>query len=243
MFGVVFEGHPDLRRIHMPEDYEGFPQRRDFPVGSGPAVLFTYNEEQERTAEYECATGEDRATMSPDDYRSARSRLRQPSRPARRARPRAADAEHRAPPTTTHGVLRLIATLEGEVVRDPQADHRLRAHGDREDRRGQGVLEGDPGHRADGLPVLLLQCDGVLRRGRDVARRRGAAARSISAGNSPRAQSDRLPPILARGTGALDLGAISIFWCCLREPRDASSTCSRCPRASGCTPATSRSAA
>ena len=45
MFGVVFDGHPDPRRILMPEDYQGFPQRRDFPMGGEP-VLFTFNEHE-----------------------------------------------------------------------------------------------------------------------------------------------------------------------------------------------------
>ncbi len=48
MFGVVFDGHPDLRRILMPEDYEGFPQRRDFPIGGEP-VQFTIDEAEGRS--------------------------------------------------------------------------------------------------------------------------------------------------------------------------------------------------
>jgi NADH-quinone oxidoreductase subunit C len=42
-FGIVFRGHPDLTRILLPEDYVGWPQRRDFPLGGEP-VAFTYNE-------------------------------------------------------------------------------------------------------------------------------------------------------------------------------------------------------
>ena len=42
-FGILFRGHPDMRRILMPEEYVGWPQRRDFPIGGEP-VIFTRNE-------------------------------------------------------------------------------------------------------------------------------------------------------------------------------------------------------
>jgi NADH-quinone oxidoreductase subunit C len=44
-FGVVFRGHPELTRILLPEDYVGWPQRRDFPIGGEP-VTFTYSEKR-----------------------------------------------------------------------------------------------------------------------------------------------------------------------------------------------------
>jgi len=39
LVGLHFEGHPDLRKILTPEDLEGFPLRKDFPLGETPTLF------------------------------------------------------------------------------------------------------------------------------------------------------------------------------------------------------------
>ena len=32
MFGIGFDGHPDLRNMYLPSEFEGYPLRKDFPL-------------------------------------------------------------------------------------------------------------------------------------------------------------------------------------------------------------------
>ena len=45
LFGISFKGHPALKRIFLPEDFEGHPLRKDYPLeGRGERSRFDYNE-------------------------------------------------------------------------------------------------------------------------------------------------------------------------------------------------------
>ena len=101
LMGVVFEGHPDLRRIMMPDDWVGHPLRKDYPLGGDP-VAFTVNLDDpamqtlgEITQEVPPSPSVPPPGSDPDRYMLINFG---PQHPA------------------THGVLRMVVELDGERV-------------------------------------------------------------------------------------------------------------------------------
>ena len=124
MFGIVFDGHPALTRILMPDDWPGHPQRKDYPLGGIPVEykggtipppderrslqLMSYRPGHRTPARAETAEGKV-FTVTGQDWDSITQGLDD-------------DAEERVVVNmgpqhpSTHGVLRLILELEGETV-------------------------------------------------------------------------------------------------------------------------------
>ena len=135
LFGIAFEGHPDLTRILMPEDWVGHPLRKDDAIGRIP-VQFKAADRQGRpvTAVDHRSSGIETSEGAPGDDRSRLGRRRGAAPRARRhaaaVRGRGGQELVGEGPSedqtmiinmgpqhpSTHGVLRLMLELEGETV-------------------------------------------------------------------------------------------------------------------------------
>ncbi len=106
LMGVRYEGHPDLRRILLPDDWSGHPLRKEVPRG-GERVPFSL-------------------TWDDEEFKNLGKQIMQPQQ-GPQAVPAGMDKTHMVvnmgpQHPSTHGVLRLIVELDGERIKGVQPD-------------------------------------------------------------------------------------------------------------------------
>ncbi len=117
LMGIKFNGHPDLRRILMPEDYdEGHPLRKDFPAeGRGWRSRFDFLPRLD-----EAPLAETRGDIPEAEKRVFRTDAHQSPSASRRTEELLLNMGPQHP--ATHGVLRVVLELDGERITKATAD-------------------------------------------------------------------------------------------------------------------------
>ena len=190
LFGIMFDGHPDLRRILTDYGFIGHPFRKDFPVSGH--VEMRYDPEQKRV-DLSAGDASSRARYVPrvireENYGADRERMAEIKNYTLNFGP-----QHPA----AHGVLRLVLELDGEVIQraDPHIGLLHRATeklAEQQDLPAVGALHGPARLRVDDVQRACLR-DGD----REAARRRSAAARAVHPRDVRRDHPHPQPPAVA----------------------------------------------
>ena len=207
MLGIRFDGHPNLRRILMEDDWEGHPLRKDYPIGGEP-VRFSGESSGDRSR-----TSEDlRRHADPLADPDACSRSANDLRPSDDVLTVNFGPNH----PSTHGVLRLVVDLHGEEVVGLAAVVGYLHTGFEKSMEQKSWWKAITYAPRIDYVVVPEQRARLRPRGREAAEievpARATWMRMLLA------ELNRIHSHLVwLGTAALELGAISMFWYCFRE--------------------------